>query len=236
MVVDVEEVVSFLKTHSMMLKRVQSLIISMTFVAAGLLSSCTPKPQNDCGFVQNVYGQRISWKNRSPIKIYINNSVPKELRASIYRAAATWDSQIGKKVFEISEDSSQASSSPSRDQKNAIYFLPDWESDRTSEQGRTSVYWAGDEIQEADIRINSADFSYYDQNSQVLIGSTRLKQQGRTPSDGYSFEALLLHEMGHLLGLKHREGSSVMATHLAAFSNRVQLAGADQEAVSCEYN
>lgn len=219
-----------------MMKRVQTIFIFMTFVAAGLLSSCTPKPQNDCGFVQNVYGQRISWKNRSPIKISINNSVPKELRAAIYRAAATWDSQIGKKVFEISEDSSQTISSPSRDQKNAIYFLPDWESDRTSEQGRTSVYWAGDEIQEADIRINSADFSYYDQNSQVLIGSTRLKQQGRTPSDGYSFEALILHEMGHLLGLKHREGSSVMATHLAAFSNRVQLAAADQEAVLCEYN
>lgn len=236
LVVDVEEVVSFLKTHSLMMKRVQTIFIFMTFVAAGLLSSCTPKPQNDCGFVQNVYGQRISWKNRSPIKISINNSVPKELRAAIYRAAATWDSQIGKKVFEISEDSSQTISSPSRDQKNAIYFLPDWESDRTSEQGRTSVYWAGDEIQEADIRINSADFSYYDQNSQVLIGSTRLKQQGRTPSDGYSFEALILHEMGHLLGLKHREGSSVMATHLAAFSNRVQLAAADQEAVLCEYN
>lgn len=236
LVFDVEEVVSFLKTHSLMMKRVQTIFIFMTFVAAGLLSSCTPKPQNDCGFVQNVYGQRISWKNRSPIKISINNSVPKELRAAIYRAAATWDSQIGKKVFEISEDSSQTISSPSRDQKNAIYFLPDWESDRTSEQGRTSVYWAGDEIQEADIRINSADFSYYDQNSQVLIGSTRLKQQGRTPSDGYSFEALILHEMGHLLGLKHREGSSVMATHLAAFSNRVQLAAADQEAVLCEYN
>ncbi len=218
-----------------MTKRIHTFILASLLFVVGLLSSCSPKPQNDCGFVQNVYGQRISWKSRSPIRLFINASVPKELRPAIYRAAATWDAQIGKKVFEISEDSTMASASPSRDQKNAIYFLSDWESDRISEQGRTSVYWAGDEIQEADIRINSADFSYYDQNPQVLIGSSRLKKQGRTTTDGYSFEALLLHEMGHFLGLKHREGSSVMATHLAAFANRVQLAAGDQEAVTCEY-
>ncbi len=215
-------------------KHFRNILTSVLLGAAAFLSSCSPKPQNDCGFVQNIYGQRISWKAKSPVKLYIHSSVPSELRPAIYRAAATWDGQIGKKVFEISEDSSQLGSFPARDQKNTIYFLPDWESDKTSEQGRTSVYWAGDEIQEADIRINAADFSYYDQNSQLLTGSARLKQQGRTVTDGYSFEALMLHEMGHFLGLKHREGT-VMATHLAAFVNRTQLVGADQEAVTCEY-
>jgi hypothetical protein len=206
------------------------------FIASGYLSSCAPKAQNDCGFVQNIYGQRISWKIKSPIKLIVHNSVPVELRPAIMRAAATWEKQIGRKVFEISEDSSQLSASPSKDQKNGVYFLPDWESDRSSEQGRTSVYWAGDQIQEADIRINAADFSYYDQNPQLLIGSYSLKRNGgRSASDGYSFEALVLHEMGHMLGLKHREGSTVMATHLAAFSERTQLAAVDQEAVNCEY-
>ena len=217
-------------------KQLRKLFFTLTLGVATLLASCSPKPQNDCGFVQNVYGQRISWKSRGAVKLYIHSSVPKELRPAIYRAAATWDSQIGKKVIEISEDSSQLGPSPSRDQKNTIYFLADWESDKSSEQGRTSVYWAGDEIQEADIRINAADFSYYDLNPQVLTGSARLKSQGHAATDGYSFEALLLHEMGHFLGLKHREGSSVMATHLAAFSNRTQLVSVDQEAISCEYN
>lgn len=205
------------------------------FLTMILFSSCSPKPQNDCGFVQNVYGQRISWKSESPIQLFISSSVPVTLRAGIYRAAATWESQLGRKVFEVSEDSTKISGVPNRDQKNAIYFLKDWESDKTSEQGRTSVYWAGDEIQEADIRINAADFSYYDQNPQVLTGSARLVSQGRTATDGYSFEALVLHEMGHLLGLKHREGT-VMATHLSAFSNRTQLTSSDQESISCGYN
>lgn len=230
-----EELVDFLKLLKTMTKTMRILIWSVVVLLSGILSSCTPKSQNDCGFVQNIYGQRISWKAHLPIKVYLNSSVPPDIRPAIYRAAATWEHQIGRKVFEISEDSSQASSSPARDQKNAIYFLPDWESDKTSEQGRTSVYWAGDEIQEADIRINAADFSYYDQNPQVLTGSARLKQQGRSTTEGYSFEALVLHEMGHFLGLKHREGSSVMATYLAAFANRVQLVASDQEAISCEY-
>lgn len=202
---------------------------------AGNLSSCAPKPQNDCGFVQNIYGQRISWKTKESIKIIIHNSVPTDLRPAILRAAATWDRQVGHKVFDITEESSLLTDSPSRDKKNGIYFLSEWESDRSSEQGRTSVYWAGDQIQEADIRINAFDFSYYDQNPQDLIGSYRLKKLGSSASDGYSFEALILHEMGHMLGLKHRDGTTVMGTHLAAFTDRTQLAAVDQQSISCEY-
>lgn len=212
------------------------LYYSFMILAAGYLSSCAPKAQNDCGFVQNIYGQRISWKSQDTIKLIIHNSVPVELRAAAIRAAATWERQIGRKVFEISEDSTLLTGSPSRDRKNGIYFLSEWESDRKSEQGRTSVYWAGDQIQEADIRINAADFSYYDLNPQQLIGSYNLKKSsGKSSSDGYSFEALILHEMGHMLGLKHRDGSTVMATHLAAFSDRTQLASVDQESIKCEY-
>lgn len=209
----------------------------LLLIVANYLSSCAPRPQDDCGFVQNIYGQRISWKTNSKttVKIYLHESVPSELRAAIFRAAATWERQVGHKVLDISEDSTPLSAAPSRDQKNGIYFLSEWEKDRTSEQGRTSVYWAGDQIQEADIRINASDFSYYDQNPQALIGSFNLKKLGQSPREGYSFEALLLHEMGHLLGLKHRDGTTVMATHLAAFTNRTQLASVDQASISCEY-
>jgi hypothetical protein len=216
-------------------KQTRILLHAVLLAAISLFYSCSPKPQNDCGFVQNIYGQRISWKSHAPIRLYISSSVPNSLKPAIYRAAATWSKQLGRKVFDISEDSTQIPAFPARDQKNAIYFLKDWESDKTSEQGRTSVFWAGDEIQEADIRINAADFSYYDQNPQVLTGSARVTAQGRSVTEGYNFEALVLHEMGHFLGLKHREGSSVMATHLAAFANRTQLDGGDQQSISCEY-
>ena len=213
------------------------ILILVGALAALYLSACSPTPQKDCGFVQNIYGQRIAWKTKAPVKLYIHESVPAELRPALFRAIATWEHQAGRKLFDVSEDSSQISSTPSRDQKNAIYFLSDWESDRTSEQGRTSVYWAGDQIQEADIRINGSDFSYYDQDMQVLVGSSSLQRQGKVVRDGYSFEALLLHELGHFLGLKHRDGgSTVMAAYLSAYNNRTQLASVDENSLMCEYN
>lgn len=219
-----------------MTRLLKSIPTYLLFAAAFALSSCSPQKQDDCGFVQNVYGQRISWKSKKPVLLFLHSSLPVELRPAVYRAAATWEIQAGRKVFEISEDSSKLNAGPGRDQKNAIYFHPKWESDRSSEQGRTSVYWAGDEIQEADIRINAADFSYYDKNPTVLIGSFARVTKPEAVSTGYSFESLLLHEMGHFLGLKHREDSgTVMATHLAAFENRTQLAASDQKSASCEY-
>lgn len=201
------------------------------------LSGCAPKQSEDCGFVQNVYGQRISWKSNLPIKLVINQSIPVVLRPAVYRAAATWEKNIGRKAFEISEETN-GSAKPARDRKNGIYFLTEWESDRKSEQGRTSVYWAGDEIQEADIRINGLDFSYYDQDPKQLVKSLNSSRPELASTDnvGYNFEALLLHEMGHLLGLKHREdGGTVMATYLSAYTDRTSLASVDSQSVQCEY-
>ena len=202
------------------------------------ISSCAPKQQTDCGFVQNVYGQRISWKKKNPIEVVLSSAIPADLKSAIYRAAATWERKAGRKVFELIEENLQQvdakNSVPSRDKKNGIYFLSNWESDKKSEQGRTSVYWAGDEIQEADIRINAADFAYYNENSQVLIRG--VGNNSPKNSAGYSFEALILHEMGHFLGLKHREdGGSVMATYLASNTNRTELSGVDAANVQCEY-
>lgn len=203
------------------------------FVLLGAtVTSCAPKKSQDCGFVQNVYGQRISWKTTSPIQLYVSSNVPAELKPAIHRAAASWEHSLGRKVFEVIEENSSTSELPGRDKKNGIYFLSQWESDRKSEQGRTSVYWAGDEIQEADIRINSADFIYYDQNPKQLVRTTTSGQA----SAGYNFEALVLHELGHFLGLKHREnGGTVMAKELAAYTDRVALASVDVSSVQCEY-
>lgn len=206
----------------------------------GSLSSCAPKEQSDCGFVQNVYGQRISWKQKRPVAVEISATVPADLKSAIYRAAASWEKKAGRKVFEITEENLQQldadNSVPRRDKKNGIYFLSNWESDKKSEQGRTSVYWAGDEIQEADIRINAADFAYYNENSQVLTRGTGTTSSSQKSSAGYSFEALILHEMGHFLGLKHREDQgSVMATYLSANTNRTQVADVDSQNVQCEY-
>jgi hypothetical protein len=208
----------------------------------GLISSCAPKPGADCGFAQNVYGQRISWKDKLPVALEISSAVPPELRSAIYRAAATWEKKIGQKAFKLIEENVQGAaeqnSTPGRDGKNGIYFLNNWESDKKSEQGRTSVYWAGDAIQEADIRINATEkFSYYNENtSQLFNAQTTSSSVGTVASKGYSFEALVLHEMGHFLGLKHQDkNGSVMAVFLKMQEDRIDPAAVDTENVRCEY-
>lgn len=207
-----------------------------------LVFSCSKQEkisQPSCGFVQNIYGERISWKKTDRLKMFMSSSVPEELRPSIYRAAATWNKEIGHNLINISEEITDSTETQSRDNKNVIYFLNEWGSDNVSEQGRTSVYWIGDQIQEADIRINASDFSYYDQNYQSLIGSFELKKTNKVVTEGYSFEALVLHEMGHLLGLKHQDSGdpskTVMSTKLSAYNNRVQLTKAEQDSIGCEY-
>ena len=212
-------------------------ILGLTIL--GLISSCSPKAGDECGFVQNVYGQRISWKSNLPAAVLISTGVPAELKSAIYRAAATWEKKLGQQAFVLTEENLQSAaqtSAPGRDKKNGIYFLNNWESDKKSEQGRTSVYWAGEEIQEADIRINAADFSFYNEDQKQLVRATNSSNDVQKTPSGYNFEALMLHEMGHFLGLKHREEKgSVMATYLSAFQDRTEPASLDTENVQCEY-
>jgi Matrixin len=199
------------------------------------MTGCKPKSVSDCGFVQNVYGQRIAWKTKEPIELVITNQVPAQLRPSIYRAVKTWEDRIGQKMFNVTEDFTRASALPTKDSKSAIYFLSSWEADRTSEQGRTSIYWAADQIMEADIRINAQNFAFYDQDPKQLVYPSGTVH-AMTGLDGYNFEALILHELGHFLGLKHTAGSgSVMVTHLGSYTDRITPSDADSQNVQCVY-
>lgn len=198
------------------------------------MTSCAPKTAPDCGFNQNVYGQRISWKNKLPVDLVISATIPIELKTAIYRASKTWENVIGQRAFNLIEENLHGQSMPGRDKKNGIYFLENWESDKNTEQGRTSVYWAGDEIQEADIRINNKDFAYYNESKEQLV---KARVNAKANSVGVNFEALVLHELGHFLGMKHKEDqSSVMATYLPGLTDRTLPAGADTDNLKCEYN
>ncbi len=201
-------------------------LISMTFI----LGACAPRVQNSCGFIQNVYGERISWKGQLPIKIEIHQSVPSIFVPAIEKAADTWELAAGKKLFDISRQQIGGPAQPSRDFENVIYFLSSWEDKNKSEQARTNTYALRDAIKESDILINFDDFKNFYYQDQVIIGTTG----GRS----LNLEALILHEFGHLLGLKHddKNNGSVMATLLPAMTDRVNLNSSDIESMKCEYN
>lgn len=202
-------------------------------VFAGFLTACganslfqavapSHDPQEPCGFVQNVYGERISWKGKLPIQVAFHSSVPSTYYSAIESAFRVWEKALGRPLFQITSHSYSGPLTPRQDGVNLIYWMNTWEANRTSEQARTSVYWVGNQIKEADIRINAKDFTYY------------LSQP--TSYRDVHLESLLVHEIGHVLGLKHQDaGGSVMATYLASSVTRTAIAGTDLESARCEY-
>lgn len=188
------------------------------------LSSFGPEysSQEACGFVQNVYGERISWKGELPIRISIHESVPSEFYPSVEEALKAWEIAAGRPLFEVVAWGVRGPTQPRQDGQNIIYWMDEWEEGRDQEQGRTSVYWLGDQIREADIRINARDFQFY----------VSIPQRARDVHMG----SLLIHELGHVLGLKHEDKSdSVMSTYLASNTVRSDLTPADLHSVRCEY-
>ena len=184
-----------------------------------------PKPEAPCNFVQNVYGQRISWKDQVPIPMLVHADFPREHLPALENAMKVWERAAGHKLFVIVSTNYRGNAAPAKDSKSVIYWLKTWEAEKPSEQARTSIYWVGDQIREADLRVNAKNFSYFNNESDVT-----------QPEKGVHLESLLIHELGHVLGLKHNDGGeSVMATYLALQIRREELSDSDQEAMSCEY-
>ena len=196
------------------------------------LQACGPNPlsflqpsykaQEDCGFVQNVYGERISWKGQTPIVLNVHESFPPQFYGALESAMKKWELAVGHPLFQIGSYGVSGPLLPRQDGSNLIYMMNTWEDNRAQEQARTSVYWVGDTIKEADIRINGKNFSFY-------------WQQPTSGSDVH-IESLLVHELGHVFGLKHRdEPGSVMATYLSGLTVRDKVAESDIKSMRCEY-
>lgn len=182
----------------------------------------TPKAEEPCNFVQNVYGQRISWKDQVPIPLMVHADFPREHLPALDRALQVWEKAAGHRLFVIISTNFRENDAPAKDNRSVIYWMKTWEANKTSEQARTSIYWVGDQIRETDLKVNAKDFSYY----------SDAPQSGRE----VHLESLLIHELGHVLGLRHNDGGdSVMATYLATQTKREELSPSDLEAMACEY-
>lgn len=197
--------------------------------SAGFLG-CAPKAQNDCGFVQNVYGERISWKGQLPVVMKLHQSFPLAYESALRSAMETWNRRAGETLFVLDSKNIVNTAAVARDRSNVVSFSSTWESDKLSEQARTSVHWVGDQIQEADIKINASPRP----NSTAQLFNF---YWGDRVEPAINIEALFLHELGHVLGLRHKDqGHSVMATYLANNDDRIDLASTDESSLRCEYN
>lgn len=205
--------------------RVRLLFLLSTAAIALLLPACARqlKPQESCNFVQNSQQQRLSWEKHLPVKLYVHSSVPVEAYDGLDRAVTEYNNKLGegREVFRIVAKGTSGANEPERDGYSTIYWMKEWDADKPNEQARTTIYWSGVEIFEADIRIN-AKFSYY-------FGAD-------TSISGVDLTSLMVHELGHVLGLAHNVTTgSVMNFELQQGLDRRAVGAVDMSSLKCEY-
>ncbi len=196
-------------------------------LAISLVVGCSPKKaQDDCGFVQNVYGERISWKGQIPVPLTLHSNLDAAEIRAVESAIKIWEEFAGRPLFYLAGTDYSGSEHAKMDGVNVISKLKTWDPAKPNEQGRTAMYWVSDQMKEADILLNaSPKFSLY----------TDFPRSEPGKSDVH-LESLLVHELGHVLGLKHNdETPGVMGTYLEAAEVRVALGEAEKASLACEY-
>lgn len=195
-------------------------------VASGLmiLQGCgmQPKPEKSCNFVMNSFNQRVSWAPSVPVVLYVHESVPTDAIPTIQDAMDKWNTRFGRNLLVLGTGVVSGENRPVRDGRNVIYWMLNWdEALRFREQARTTILWSDKNLFEADMMINA---------NQPLDWSD-------IPSIGkIDLESLMVHELGHVMGLAHVEGKgTVMARELNTGILRREPQEIDLQSLSCEY-
>ena len=187
-----------------------------------LMVGCSkaPEPEDACNFVQNSQKQRVSWKSSVPVPLYLHKSIPLEYRSAFYDAVARWETRWGRRLFDI-VGIDYRDGTASQDGRSVIYWSEEWSEDRRQEQARTTIFWRNDRITEADMKVNAKNYDYY--SKEVETGTVHL-------------ESLIIHELGHVLGLKHIDKTdSVMNSVLPNYLVRDEIEEEDLKSMECEY-
>ncbi|MCC6277729.1 MAG: matrixin family metalloprotease [Oligoflexia bacterium] len=199
------------------MKRTLFLLAAVILFVQG---GCSKKPpaQDACGFVLNSEAQRVSWKNETPILVYVDSTVPSQFHNSIQKAIETWNRAVGRNILQIAGIITDTSAS--QNGRNVISWHTTWDQQYAKQQANTNIYWVDNKINEADIVINADNYSY---STNPMPGSVH-------------FESLVLHELGHLLGLDHKPSApTVMLKSLEYNYERTQLSSSDISGIKCEY-
>lgn len=178
--------------------------------------------QDACGFRQNSNLQRVSWKRSTPISIYAHVSLSASMIVKLREAAAVWNTAAGKELFRIAPEIVSILNNSNEDGYNVVYLTNDWDATNHNETAVTTSFYTGNQMLEGDIRINNKYHTFYTGDSSTFVG--------------IDFKSLMIHELGHVLGLSHSdyEGSVMQPVLHYGFSKRT-ISQNDLNNINCEY-
>jgi hypothetical protein len=170
-----------------------------------------------CGFIMNG-GLRVAWHNRFPLIIRLHTSVPVEAVPAIVRAMETWNTALRYPALILGE---ARQSGPTGFVYDGVPVI-DWAATKAMEQGVTHVRYSGSTLYDGDVTVDN-------QNHVWSYG-------GVPPAGMVDLESLMVHELGHVLGLTHNPSrESVMYLELPMAVIRRVLHSADISNLLCEY-
>lgn len=160
------------------------------------------------GFITNIFGEpRMPMK--LPVQMILHESFPKEHIQTLKNAMDVWNKSSGKKLLVLKDGVTK--NKQDRDGLNVIYWETNWDKEENYE-GLTINYFLMTPITESDVIINSRYVT----------------------KEHIDFETLLIHELGHVLGLDHSEDNdSVMLPTLPAYTQRHALGWQDKSNLKC---
>ncbi len=186
----------------------------------------------NCGFEVDSRGERISWKGKLPIVLYLSKSFPRDYIPQVEEAIQIWEDALNRKLFQlmVGDAPAQLSEKPSADGISALYWLSEWttlEKNKDGEQGRAEVYALDNQYIEGDILINAT----FDKVTFFTTENDNTNDLHRI-----HLTSLLVHELGHVLGLKDNDQkTSVMYGYLAENEIRTKVSTKDIKNLKCEY-
>jgi predicted Zn-dependent protease len=202
-----------------------TLALSFLFVTQACVEKKNVSPEESCHFQQNSYLQRVSW-SQTPINMYADSTVTPAQLEAYQEAMDIWNEEFrrdfgGKDIFVFAGTLSGYVGNQ-MDGKNVLSLAGDW-AGLSEDQANTFTSWYDTSIVDADI---------------ILNGSKNFATSDTVASNELDTVALLVHELGHVLGLKHIDdsGYSVMNASLSlGNTHRREIGAVEIDALRCEY-